>query len=33
MKMTISGKAVKFGDNINTVRSIPGKYLESIDPE
>ena len=33
MKMTISGKAIKFGDNINTDVIIPGKYLESIDPE
>jgi 3-isopropylmalate/(R)-2-methylmalate dehydratase small subunit len=33
MKMAISGKAIKFGDNINTDVIIPGKYLESIDPE
>jgi len=31
--MAISGKAIKFGDNINTDVIIPGKYLESIDPE
>jgi len=33
MKMPISGKAIKFGDNINTDVIIPGKYLELIDPE
>jgi 3-isopropylmalate/(R)-2-methylmalate dehydratase small subunit len=33
MKMSIAGKAIKFGDNINTDVIIPGKYLELIDPE
>ncbi|MEM3003835.1 MAG: 3-isopropylmalate dehydratase small subunit [Candidatus Bathyarchaeia archaeon] len=32
-KMPISGRAIKFGDNINTDVIIPGKYLELIDPE
>ena len=31
--MPITGKAIKFGDNINTDVIIPGKYLELIDPE
>lgn len=30
--MMISGKAVKFGDNINTDVILPGKYLVLIDP-
>jgi 3-isopropylmalate/(R)-2-methylmalate dehydratase small subunit len=29
----VEGKAVKFGDNINTDVILPGKYLELIDPE
>lgn len=33
MNLNIEGKAVKFGDNINTDVILPGKYLELIDPE
>ena len=33
MILDIFGKAVKFGDNVNTDVIIPGKYLEFIDPE
>jgi len=29
---TLSGKVIKFGDNINTDLIIQGKYLRSIDP-
>jgi len=31
--MALAGKAVKFGDNINTDVILPGKYLELIEPE
>lgn len=31
--MKISGKALKYGDNINTDIIIPSKYLTSLDPE
>ncbi|MEM2107523.1 MAG: 3-isopropylmalate dehydratase small subunit, partial [Candidatus Bathyarchaeia archaeon] len=31
--MTITAKTLKLGDNINTDVIIPGRYLESIDPE
>lgn len=31
--MIITGKATKFGDNINTDVILPGNYLELIDPE
>ncbi len=31
--MKISGKAVLFGDNVNTDVIIPSKYLTSLDPE
>ncbi|MGQ9542891.1 MAG: 3-isopropylmalate dehydratase small subunit [Candidatus Bathyarchaeia archaeon] len=31
--MTITAKILKFGDNINTDVILPGRYLESIDPE
>jgi 3-isopropylmalate/(R)-2-methylmalate dehydratase small subunit len=31
--MLISGKAIKFGDNINTDVILPGKYMVVIDPE
>jgi 3-isopropylmalate/(R)-2-methylmalate dehydratase small subunit len=30
--MTVTGKAVKFGDNIDTDVILPGKYLVLIDP-
>ncbi|MEM1607057.1 MAG: 3-isopropylmalate dehydratase small subunit [Candidatus Bathyarchaeia archaeon] len=30
--MRVSGKAVKYGDNINTDIIIPSKYLTSLDP-
>ncbi|MEM2272655.1 MAG: 3-isopropylmalate dehydratase small subunit [Candidatus Bathyarchaeia archaeon] len=30
--MRVSGKAVKYGDNINTDVIIPSKYLTSLDP-
>lgn len=30
--MKVSGKAVKYGDNINTDVIIPSKYLTSLDP-
>lgn len=30
--MTLSGKAIVFGDNVNTDVIIPGRYLVSIDP-
>ena len=33
MNLNVQGKAVKFGDNINTDVILPGKYLELIDPE
>ncbi|MCW4043706.1 MAG: 3-isopropylmalate dehydratase small subunit [Candidatus Bathyarchaeota archaeon] len=33
MNLNVEGKAVKFGDNINTDVILPGKYLELIDPE
>jgi 3-isopropylmalate/(R)-2-methylmalate dehydratase small subunit len=33
MILAITGKTIKFGDNINTDVIIPGKYLELIDPE
>jgi 3-isopropylmalate/(R)-2-methylmalate dehydratase small subunit len=31
--MKLSGKAWKFGDDVNTDLIIPGKYLELIDPQ
>lgn len=31
--MTITAKILKLGDNINTDVIIPGRYLESIDPD
>lgn len=33
MNLNVEGKAVKFGENINTDVILPGKYLELIDPE
>lgn len=30
--MTLAGKAIVFGDNVNTDVIIPGRYLVSIDP-
>ncbi|NIQ32339.1 MAG: 3-isopropylmalate dehydratase small subunit, partial [Nitrososphaeria archaeon] len=31
--MKVSGKVVKYGDNINTDLIIPGKYLVLTDPQ
>ena len=31
-KMNVSGKAWKFGDDVNTDLIVPGKYLELVDP-
>jgi 3-isopropylmalate/(R)-2-methylmalate dehydratase small subunit len=33
MNLTITAKAAKFGNNINTDVILPGKYLELIDPK
>jgi len=33
MKMKVSGKAVIFGDDVNTDVIIPSKYLTSLDPK
>ncbi|MEM1990965.1 MAG: 3-isopropylmalate dehydratase small subunit, partial [Candidatus Bathyarchaeia archaeon] len=30
--MKVSGRAIKYGDNVNTDVIIPSKYLTSLDP-
>ena len=33
MKMQVKGKAIKFGNNIDTDVILPGKWLSLIDPK